>query len=113
MSDAVMYLISAVVGGAIAAVPVFIQSRRQERREAFKLAAETAWKDYEFQQQKGIPTSSAIIFVWQHVRLMKLIEDDKLTRHEIKRVLREKDDLNKAFAEMAWDREHPDAEPPS
>jgi len=36
--------------------------------------------------------------------MMQLAERDKLTREEIKNVLRKKDDLNAAFAEMAVER---------
>jgi hypothetical protein len=52
----------------------------------------------------GVPSSSPVIFVWYHIRLMQLIEKDKLTREAIKQVLRKKDDLNTAFTEMAVER---------
>jgi hypothetical protein len=100
----IISLFSAVIGGVIAAVPVLIQSRRQERREALRLAADAALKDYESRAQKDVPSSSPIIFVWYYIRLMQLIEKNKLTREAIKQALREKDDLNAAFAEMAVER---------
>ena len=112
MSDAVLTagisLVSAVIGGLIAALPVIIQTKRQERGEAIRLAAEAGLKAYEAQVDKGVPSSSPIIFVWYHIRLMQLIEEGKLTRNAIKQVLREKDDLNEAFAEMAVERRTPE-----
>jgi hypothetical protein len=98
-------LISALIGGLIAAVPVLVQSRRQERREALRLAADAALKDYESRAQKDVPSSSPIIFVWYYIRLMQLIEKNKFTKEAIKQTLREKDDLNEAFAEIAVERE--------
>ena len=44
-SKAALTLISVVVGALIPIVPNLIESKRQERREAIKLAAEAAWKD--------------------------------------------------------------------
>jgi hypothetical protein len=103
-SKAALTLISVVVGALIPIVPNLIKSKRQERREAIKLAAEAAWKDYELQVQRGVQSSSAIIFVWYHIRLMQQIVRGKLTPEAIKEVLREKDELNAAFAEMSVER---------
>jgi hypothetical protein len=87
MTEAKVTLISAAVGaialmggafgGAlITGVLNLIQSRSQQRRDAIRLAAETAWKDYELRVEKGIPSSPAFIYVWYHVRLMQLAQAD-------------------------------------
>jgi predicted nucleotidyltransferase len=83
MSDAVMTLLGVIIGALITAVPVYLQSKRQERREALRLAAEAGLKDYESRVAKDIPSSSPIIFVWLYIRLMKLIEEDALTDEDI------------------------------
>jgi len=111
MSEAKLTLISAaagaaavIIGALIAGLFNYLQSARQDRRDAIKLAAEAAWKDYELRVDKGIPSSPAFIFVWYHVRLMQLIERDKLTREAIAQVHLQKDELTKAFADIAEER---------
>jgi hypothetical protein len=101
MTEGKLVLISAAVGAAggiigalggalITGLIGLYQSKSQDRRDAIKLAAEAAWKDYELRAGKGIPSSPAFIFVWYHVRLMQLIERGKLTREAITQVHLEK-----------------------
>ena len=104
MSEGLYTVIGAAIGALASLGSLYVSSWFQERRDRIRLAAEAAWKDYELRVQKGIPSSYAAIFVWYHVRFMQLIERDKLTPEAIKTVLREKDKLNAAFAEMAEER---------
>jgi hypothetical protein len=97
-------IIGALGGALITGLIGLYQSKSQDRRDAIKLAAEAAWKDYELRAGKGIPSSPAFIFVWYHVRLMQLIERGKLTREAITQVHLEKDELNKAFVDIAEER---------
>ncbi len=106
MSEGFYTLMGAAVGALASICGLLISSWLQDRRDRIRLAAEAAWKDYELQMEKGVPSSSAAIFVWYHVRLMQLIERGKLTREALKDVLREKDEFNRAFSEMAVERDH-------
>jgi hypothetical protein len=103
-SRAFQNLVAVVIGGLIATVPVLIQSWRQERREAARLAAEAGLKDYESRVARGINSSPPIIFIWMYTKLMNLIAKGELTDADIRQALRDKDKLLQAYIDVAEER---------
>jgi hypothetical protein len=108
MSDAaltgLLTLLGAVVGGLSSFAAVWIQSRKQDRRERLRHAAELALADYNF-RAKHTDTMAMSVFLAYQVNLMDLIERDKLTPETFRALSADHDELIDTVLAMVKERD--------
>jgi hypothetical protein len=108
MSDAaltgLLTLLGAVVCGLSSFAAVWIQSRKQDRRERLRHAAELALADYNF-RAKHTDTMAMSVFLAYQVNLMDLIERDKLTPETFRALSADHDELIDTVLAMVKERD--------
>ena len=77
-------LIGALIGASASIVTIVVQSHFQNKRERLKMAVQTAMDDVKMsmeialKSERGTAIPPSIVYLHYHMKLMELLESDKL-----------------------------------